>query len=125
MKTDPSQDERIDRYLRHDEGTLPTDFTARTLVRIGETKCPPSRFTPIRWILPLAACFAAVFFLPEFLNHGEKVTPSHQAAQPTSSPDDVYLDDILLLAEPLDEVAPFPDEQTLDLFAILAESEIQ
>jgi len=75
---------------------------------------------PIPLALALAACLVAALCLPSFLNHGGKTEPLSPTVE--SHEEQLYLDDILLLAEPLDDETPLIDEQTIALFAMLTEN---
>ena len=117
MNPEDEQDEIIDRFIRHEAGSPSQDFTERVLDRIGETRQPSRIYILSRWILPLAACLAFAFVLPDLLEKGGK--PDVPVAPIT---DEFAFDDILLLAQPLGEEASLMlDEETLELFALLAE----
>jgi hypothetical protein len=130
MKNKFENDERIDRYLINEEGTPSEALTERTLERIRQPRQTTFLPSPFRFILPLAACLAAVFFLPDFFKGNETAKISGTDGKETSGvvlpsvplPDEPYFDDILLLAEPFEREIPLLDEQTIDLFAMLTEN---
>jgi len=130
MKNKFENDERIDRYLINEEGTPSEALTERTLERIRQSRQTTFLPSPFRFILPLAACLAAVFFLPDFFKGNETAKISGTDGKETSGvvlpsvplPDEPYFDDILLLAEPFEREIPLLDEQTIDLFAMLTEN---
>ncbi|MDA9961979.1 hypothetical protein N9D63_03745 [Opitutales bacterium] len=130
MKNKFENAERIDRYLINEEGTPSEALTERTLERIRQRRQTTSLPSPFRFILPLAACLAAAFFLPDFFNGNETAKTSGTDGKETSgvvlpsvpSSDEPYFDDILLLAEPFEREIPLLDEQTIDLFAMLTEN---
>ncbi len=130
MKNKFENDERIDRYLIDEEGTPSEALTERTLERIRQPRQTTFLPSPFRFILPLAACLAAVFFLPDFFKGNETAKISGTDGKETSGvvlpsvplPDEPYFDDILLLAEPFEREIPLLDEQTIDLFAMLTEN---
>ncbi|MBT3469151.1 MAG: hypothetical protein HOD72_03675 [Opitutae bacterium] len=113
MKPENNPDELIDRYLR-DESASPSPGFTEQVISCTRRTSTISRFT--KWILPLAAClaFAAVFM--DLLKKD-----SSQPEPPAPVADQFAFDDILLLAEPLDETSPLLDEETLELFALLSE----
>ena len=130
MNNEFENDERIDRYLINEEGTPSEALAERTLERIRQPRQTPFLPFSMRVILPLAACLAAVFFLPDFFNGNETAKSSGTDGKETSGvvlpsvplPDEPYFDDILLLAEPFEREIPLLDEQTIDLFAMLTEN---
>ncbi len=130
MKNKFENDERIDRYLINEERTPSEALTERTLERIRQPRQTTFLPSPFRFILPLAACLAAVFFLPDFFKGNETAKISGTDGKETSGvvlpsvplPDEPYFDDILLLAEPFEREIPLLDEQTIDLFAMLTEN---
>ena len=130
MKNKFENDERIDRYLINEEGTPSEALTERTLERIRQPRQTTFLPSPFRFILPLAACLAAVFFLPDFFKGNETAKISGTDGKETSGvvlpsvplPDEPYFDDILLLAEPFEREIPLLDDQTIDLFAMLTEN---
>tara|TARA_B100000902_G_C27184970_1_gene850848 strand:- start:64 stop:465 length:402 start_codon:yes stop_codon:yes gene_type:complete len=130
MKNKFENDERIDRYLINEEGTPSEALTERTLERIRQPRQTTFLPSPFRFILPLAACLAAVLFLPDFFKGNETAKISGTDGKETSGvvlpsvplPDEPYFDDILLLAEPFEREIPLLDEQTIDLFAMLTEN---
>jgi hypothetical protein len=120
MKTESENDERIDRFLINEEGVPSHAFTEQTLSHIRKPRQTLSFSFPIPLALALAACLVAALCLPNFLNHSEKTEP---LSSPVASPEEqLYLDDILLLAEPLADETLLIDEQTIDLFAMLTEN---
>ena len=130
MNNEFENDERIDRYLINEERTPSEALTERTLERIRQPRQTTFLPSPFRFILPLAACLAAVFFLPDFFKGNETAKISGTDGKETSGvvlpsvplPDEPYFDDILLLAEPFEREIPLLDEQTIDLFAMLTEN---
>jgi len=123
-------DEHIDQYLMDEDGVPSKAFAERTLESIRKRRQTPFLPFSMRVILPLAACLAAVFFLPDFFNGNETAKTSGTDGKETSGvvlpsvplPDEPYFDDILLLAEPFEGETPLLDEQTIDLFAMLTEN---
>ena len=130
MNNEFENDERIDRYLINEEGTPSKALTERTLKRIRKRRQTPLLPFSMRVILPLAACLAVAFFLPDFFNGNETSKTLGTEGKETSgvvlpsvpSPDEPYFDDILLLAEPFEREIPLLDDQTIDLFAMLTEN---
>jgi len=130
MKNKSENDERIDQYLIDEEGVPSEALTERTLELIRKRRQTSFLPFPFRFILPLAACLAAVFFLPDFFNGNETAKTSGTDGKETSAmvlpsvplPDESYFDDILLLAKPFEGETPLLDEQTIDLFAMLTEN---
>jgi len=130
MNNEFENDERIDRYLINEEGVPSEALTERTLERIRKRRQTPLLPFSMRVILPLAACLAVAFFLPDFFNGNETAKTLGTEGKETSgvvlpsvpSPDEPYFDDILLLAEPFEREIPLLDEQTIDLFAMLTEN---
>ena len=113
MKTDNDPDELLDQFLRDESASPSPGFTEQVLSR---TRRSSTIHNFSRWILPLAACLAFAVFLLDFL----KKDPSFpEPSAPVA--DEFAFDDILLLAEPLDEASPLLDEETLELFALLSE----
>ena len=120
MKNESENDERIDQFLINEEGVPSHDFTEQALDHIRKPRQTLPFSFPIPLAFALAACLVAALCLPSFLNHGEKTEPLSPAVE--SHEEQLYLDDILLLAEPLDDETPLIDEQTIDLFAMLTEN---
>ncbi len=120
MKTKTEKDELIDQFLINEEGVPSRDFTKQTMAYIRKSRQTVPLSFPIPLALALAACLVAAFFLPIFINYGDKIEPlSPKVAYPD---DQLYLDDIFLLAEPFDDETLLIDEQTIDLFAMLSEN---
>lgn len=120
MKTKTEKDELIDQFLINEEGFPSRDFTKQTVAYIRKSRQTVPLSFPIPLALALAACLVAAFFLPIFINYGDKIEPlSAKVAYPD---DQLYLDDIFLLAEPFDDETLLIDEQTIDLFAMLSEN---
>ena len=120
MKTKTEKDELIDQFLINEEGFPSCDFTQQTVAHIRKSRQTVPLSFPIPLALALAACLVAAFFLPIFINYGDKIEPlSPKVAYPD---DQLYLDDIFLLAEPFDDETLLIDEQTIDLFAMLSEN---
>ena len=130
MKNKFENDEHIDQYLINEGGTPSEALTERTLESIRKRRKTTFLPSPFRFILPLAACLAAVFFLPDFFNGNETAKTSGTDGKETSGvvlPSvpllaEPYFDDILLLAKPFEGEPPLLDEQTIDLFAMLTEN---
>ena len=123
MKTEiEKDDDRIDRFLIGGEQTPAGDFTEQTLNRIRTSRQTLPLSFPIPLALALAACLVAALFLPSFLNHVDKTEPLLPVV--ASPEEQLYLDDILLLAEPFDRKTPLIDEQTMDLLAMLTENSL-
>ena len=130
MKNKFENDEHIDQYLMDADGVPSKALTERTLESIRKRRKTTFLPSPFRFILPLAACLAAAFFLPDFFNGNETAKTSGTDGKGTSgvvlpsvpSSDEPYFDDILLLAEPFEREIPLLDEQTIDLFAMLTEN---
>ena len=113
MKPDNDPDELLDRFLRDESASPSPGFTEQVVSR---TRQSSTIYTFSRWILPLAACLAFAVFLLDFL---KKDSSFPEPSAPVA--DEFAFDDILLLAEPLDEASPLLDEETLELFALLSE----
>lgn len=113
MKTDNDPDELLDRFLRDESASPSPGFTEQVVSR---TRQSSKIHTFSRWILPVAACLA---FAVVLLNLLKKDPSFSEPSAPIT--DEFAFDDILLLAEPLDEASPLLDEETLELFALLSE----
>ena len=113
MKPDNNSDDLIDRFLRDESASPSSGFTEQVL---SCTRRSSTIHNFSRWILPLAACLAFAVFLLDFLNEDPS---SPEPSLPVA--DQFAFDDILLLAEPLDEASPLLDEETLEIFALLSE----
>ena len=113
MKPDNDPDELLDRFLRDESASPSPGFTEQVLSR---TRQSSTIRTFSRWILPLAACLTFAVVLLDLL---KKDSFSPEPFAPVA--DEFAFDDILLLAEPLDEASSFLDEETLELFSLLSE----
>jgi len=130
MKNKFENDEHIDQYLVDADGVPSKALTERTLESIRKRRQTSFLPFPFRFILPLAACLAAVFFLPDFFSGNEAAKTSGTDGKETSGvvlpsvslQAEPYFDDILLLAKPFEGEPPLLDEQTIDLFAMLTEN---
>jgi len=130
MKNKFENDEHIDQYLMDADAVPSKALAERTLESIRKRRQTSFLPFPFRFILPLAACLAAVFFLPDFFNGNEVAKTSGSVGKEMSGvvlpsvplPAEPYFDDILLLAKPFEGEPPLLDEQTIDLFAMLTEN---